>query len=186
MSKLSITCASLQVLAMVVMCVALIYTIFLAKRDKRSEFWIKLCSLLYAIDCSVILLSLLYAAEDTHILEGWLAFFIGLCNCVFNSSSNLVHWAFAFKYHIISREIPKSIIGIVDHDAVKRYKYANYVAIVVCLGLGIYAGVVRGLYATQITNKQLAREALLGEILCTVWQLICGIILTEAIFMIRK
>ena len=186
MSKLSVSCASIQVLAMVAMCVALIYTILLAKRDKRSDFWITLCALLYAIDCSVILLSLLYAAEDANVLEGWLAFFIGLCNCVFNSASNLVHWAFAFKYHIISREIPKSIIGIVDHDAVKRYKYANYGATVICLGLGIYAGVVRGIYAKYIDSRELAREALLGEILCTVWQLICGIVLTEAIFMIRK
>lgn len=97
-----------------------------------------------------------------------------------------MHWAFAFKYHIISREIPKSIIGIVDHHAVKRYKYANYGAIVICLGLGIYAGVVRGIYAKYIDSRELAREALLGEILCTVWQLICGIVLTEAIFMIRK
>lgn len=66
MSKLSVFCASIQVLAMVAMCVALIYTILLAKRDKRSDFWITLCGLLCAIDCSVILLSLLYAAEDAN------------------------------------------------------------------------------------------------------------------------
>lgn len=66
------------------------------------------------------MLSILYAREDDS--EGlWLPALIGVSNVVFNCASNLVHWSFAFKYHVISREIPKSIRGIVDVKAERKY-----------------------------------------------------------------
>ena len=36
---------------------------------------------------------------------------VGVTNVMFDCSTNLVHWLFAFKYFVISREIPKAIRG---------------------------------------------------------------------------
>ena len=142
---------------MLCMIAALIYTITKARKDTRSSFFVTVCALLLAVDISTILLNVTYTIED-YTSSIWIPIWEGLGNCVFQCASNCVHWIFAFKYHVISREIPKSMRGIVDKKVIKRYQITNVVMIVLCVALGLYTGLVRGIFAENYSNDRLANQ----------------------------
>ena len=101
-------------LEMTAMTVQLSCTYYLANKDLRHTFLKTLCLLFIAADISGALFTVLSGFElkgifDDNILPTFWRIMLGTSLSVYMTGQCIVHWMFAFKYYVISQEIPNAL-----------------------------------------------------------------------------
>lgn len=97
---------------MAVITIPLSFTLYIACRDFRFRFILTLCILLIITDISTAFFAVGLSLESSPIHKEYpirIAIEVGITAFIFNAGSNSIHWIFAFKYFIISKEIPNAI-----------------------------------------------------------------------------
>lgn len=121
-----------------------------------------------------------------------LALEVGTTNFLFYAASNLAHWAFGFKYWVISRETPKALrLGpsLIRQDleqAETFYRRLNFAGIFINVLFCLTAGILRGMisYNTvdeHAVHKDFVTVTITIKYCVTILQLISGLFLAKAL-----
>lgn len=166
----------------VVMCMVMHY----AFKKNMYSFMKWLIFLCLIADIGTALLSIGLALETDPVFhaehEYFVARLIGWDTLLFNLPTNLLHWLFAFKYWVISVEVPLALTGQIKKKANRERLYFifNIFMILVNVAFCIWVSIERYRLSIQSAGQK-APVSLVNEV-SDLYHVVTGLMLVSALF----